>query len=237
MHYLELTLPTIEENLALDEALLLQAERGEGGAVLRCWEIDRPAVVVGMNGVLASEVRLDVCRGDDIPVARRCSGGGAVVLAPGSLVFALVLPMNEGSVLAVREAVLSILGALAQALRVWGVETYPAGSSDLVWQGRKVSGNSQRRLRRYFLHHGTLLYNFDVELAERYLPLPPRTPAYRQGRGHREFLANLPLPRQNLLACLRQAYAAQTPRSDWPATLVEDLVRERYACRDWLKRR
>src|SRR5581483_7530419 len=37
MHFLDLTLPTLTENLALDEALLLEAEEG-GAEVLRLWE-------------------------------------------------------------------------------------------------------------------------------------------------------------------------------------------------------
>jgi lipoate-protein ligase A len=64
--------------------------------------------------------------------------------------------------------------------------------SDLAWQGKKVSGNSQRRTADVFLHHGTLLYDFDPELASRYLLEPKRQPNYRQGRTHAQFLGNLP---------------------------------------------
>jgi len=66
------------------------------------------------------------------------------------------------------------------------------GQSDLIWQGRKVSGNSQRRTPEKLLQHGTLLYRFDAELAARYLLEPTRQPKYRRGRQHTEFLGNLP---------------------------------------------
>ena len=49
MHFLDLTLPTIGENLALDEALLLQAEAG-GGEALRSWEWEQTCVVLGAGG-------------------------------------------------------------------------------------------------------------------------------------------------------------------------------------------
>lgn len=237
MNYLDLTLPSIEENLALDEALLLQAERGESGPVLRLWEMQRPAVVLGMNSRLTEEVSLDACRRDGVSVVRRCSGGGTVVLGPGCQVFSLILPTAGRNPLAVRESMQAVLERIIQELARFALDVQFAGISDLVWQQRKVSGNSQRRLRHYFLHHGTLLYDFDSELAERYLPMPKRTPAYRQGRCHRDFLTNLPLQRSELAECLRRAFGASAHRLDWPESLTQQLVRERYSQADWLRRR
>lgn len=234
---MEISLPSIEENLALDEALLLAAELGEGGPVLRFWEMTRPTVVVGMNSKLSDEVWLETCRRDNVRVARRCSGGGSVVLASGCLVFSLVLPINSSGTLDVRSSIYEVLGCLVARLSARGLNVSSAGISDLVLDDRKCSGNSQRRLRRYFLHHGTLLYDFDAELAERYLPLPPRAPAYRQGRAHRDFLTNLPLQRSELLECLREAFAASGRRLDWPQARTEQLVREKYGRREWLLRR
>ena len=45
MRYLDLTLPDPADNVALDEALLLEAEAGYAGAVLRLWEYPAPVVV------------------------------------------------------------------------------------------------------------------------------------------------------------------------------------------------
>ena len=50
MRYLDLTLPDAAANLALDEALLLQAEETQCGEVLRVWEWPLPAVVLGAGG-------------------------------------------------------------------------------------------------------------------------------------------------------------------------------------------
>ena len=49
MQLLDLTLPTLADNLALDEALLLQAEAG-GPEALRFWEWPSYAVVIGAGG-------------------------------------------------------------------------------------------------------------------------------------------------------------------------------------------
>src|SRR5205823_1074606 len=91
MHFLDLTLPTLADNLALDEALLLEAEAGRAGEVLRLWEYPRPAVVLGAGCRIAEEVDVAACRADDVPIARRASGGGTVLLGSGCLCFSLVL--------------------------------------------------------------------------------------------------------------------------------------------------
>jgi len=50
MRYLDLTLPSPAENLALDEALLEEAEAsGRPTETLRLWEPRQPAVVVGRS--------------------------------------------------------------------------------------------------------------------------------------------------------------------------------------------
>jgi len=257
VHWFDLTLPGIEANLALDEALLLAAEGDEIAPTLRFWEMAQPAVVLGMNSRLTEEVLLGACRADGVAIARRCSGGGAVVLAPGCLIFSLVLPSTGSSPLDARSSITEVLNRLAAKLRDHGLEVRPAGISDLAWQERKVSGNSQRRLRRYFLHHGTLLYDFDVHLAERYLPMPPRQPEYRRGRSHRQFLTNLPRKREQLVSCVCQAFAAEElpyrgglnpapgdPKwhqmTDLPRPIldsVRQLIQMKYGRPEWLTRR
>ena len=53
MDLLDLMSPSLAENLALDEALLLAAECGDGAEVLRFWEWPTPAVVLDTSGRLA----------------------------------------------------------------------------------------------------------------------------------------------------------------------------------------
>src|SRR5271165_3148381 len=99
MHTLDLTLPTPAENLALDEALLLRAEDGAGGEVLRLWEWPRPAVVLGAGCRLAEDVDEAACVADGVPILRRSSGGGTVLLGQGCLLFTLVLRHDRDAAL------------------------------------------------------------------------------------------------------------------------------------------
>jgi lipoate-protein ligase A len=203
MRVLDLSHATPGEIVARDDAMLREAEAQEQPVeVLRFWESSANAVVVGRSG--APEVEAERCARDGLALVRRSSGGGAVVLGPGCLGWSLVLSLERRPELRdVGRSYRRILEPIARAL---GVELQPP--SDLAVDGRKISGNAQRRLRRALLHHGTILYDFDLGAVERYLREPSRQPAYRAGRPHRDFLANLDLPveeikRQIAGCCLR----------------------------------
>lgn len=238
MRFLDLTLPTLAENLALDEALLLDAEDGRGGEALRLWEWPQPAVVLGAGCWLAADVDEAACRADDVPILRRASGGGTVLLGRGCLLYSLVLALDRSPALGdITASYRYILGRLRDALDglLPGIEL--AGISDLAAAGRKFSGNAQQRKRAFLLHHGTLLYAFDLRLVPRYLREPARQPDYRGGRDHRAFLRNLPLDRGELTCRLRDTWGAQTPRTTWATDRVRQLVAEKYNNTEWIRRR
>jgi lipoate-protein ligase A len=236
--FLDRTLPSAAANLALDEALLLQAEAGGGPEVLRVWESPGRAVVLGAGCRLAEEVAEECCAADEVPILRRSSGGGTVLLGPGCLCYTLVLALErEPALREIRPSYRYILGRLAQALGegIPGIEA--AGISDLAVTGRKVSGTAQQRKRSFLLHHGTLLYNFDLALIPRYLREPPRSPDYRAGRDHLAFVQNLPLDGTAIKHRLRQAWGANAELASWPAVEVERLMAEKYLLAGWTRRR
>lgn len=243
MRYLDLTLATAEENLALDEALLEEAEATEESAadesteVLRVWESSTPAVVLGRSSRIDQEARRELCVRRGIPMLRRASGGASVVIGPGCLMYAVVLSTERRPALAsldeAHRFVLERVGAAARAAAS-GVEVQ--GTSDLTWDGRKFSGNSLRCKRRHLLYHGTLLYNFDLDLLADLLGEPPRQPDYRARRGHRDFVTNLPTTAERLKVGLRAAWSADRPLADWPRRRVVELVAERYSQASWNER-
>jgi lipoate-protein ligase A len=238
MRFLDLTRPTAAENLALDEAQLLEAEAGRGGEVLRLWEWPRAAVVLGAGCALADDVDEVACRADGVPILRRASGGGTVLLGPGCLCYSLVLAYARGP--ALREVTPSyewILGRVRAALDGLLPRIEQAGTSDLADSGLKFSGNAQQRKRDHLLHHGTLLYNFDLSRVGRYLRAPERQPDYRGRRDHAAFLRNLPAGAEKLKRSLRDVWRADEPLTDWPQQLVRQLAETKYERDEWTRRR
>jgi len=235
---------TVEENLALDEALLEAAhEGGLARAVVRTWMATAPTVVLGSSSRVADEVDPDACAAAGARLVRRPSGGLTVVLGPGCLMWSVITPHPQGSpgLEAIHAAMLE---PLAAALRAAGRAVRRRGTSDLaVADGqadRKVSGNALRVKRHGVLYHGTLLDALDLDLVARMLRHPPQEPAYRAGRSHAGFIANLELGRPRLEAAVKEAFQVREGATgiidQWPHDRVRQLVAERYASGAWTHR-
>lgn len=235
MKYCDLTLASAEENLACDEVLLDLADGGALGAVLRFWEPAQYFVVVGYANRVATEVNIDFCQRHDIPILRRCTGGGAVLQGPGCLNYSLILPIAGAAELAgIRSTNDYILARHERTLL--GLLRAPVekqGHTDLAVGGLKFSGNSQRRKREFLLFHGSFLLHADIALIEKVLPLPSQQPAYRVNRSHADFLMNLKVPAPLLKSALQKAWEAQDPLRELPLDQIATLAQEKYQQDVW----
>jgi lipoate-protein ligase A len=238
MKLLDWTLPTPEQNLAADEALLDWCEARDAVEVLRFWEATRHFVVVGYANDVATEVNVAACETHGVPILRRCSGGGTVLQGPGCLNYTVVLRINPHgptrSISATNQFVMGRNGAaLKSEIRNPKFEISVRGLTDLALDGVKFSGNAQRRKRRCLLFHGTILLGLDLALVEGLLPMPSRQPDYRKNRSHRAFICNLPLSPDTVKQGLRDAWQADEPFEPPPTLEVEALVRKKYGKREW----
>lgn len=231
---LELTLPSAEENLALDEILLKLLAAGEIPPTLRLWELSFPAVIVGRGNKLGLNVDYEACRLEQVPVIRRMSGGGTVLLGPGCFVYSLLIPFAEHP--GIKESIELILSRIGRSLQLrmpadGKIEL--AGISDLTIGGVKFSGNSQRWNKSCCLHHGTILYDFSLDQAARLLTKPEREPEYRAGRTHLEFMSNLPLTQSEIRSAFLDEWSAEKYEYRLPLDEVRQLAREKYQDAEW----
>jgi lipoate---protein ligase len=237
---LDLTCSGIALNLALDEALLIEADAGRGVRLLRFWEPADYAIVLGASCRLADDVHVDACQADGVPIVRRTSGGGTVVVGPGTLNVSVILPETAAPGLStVDGAHRFVLDYIARSIQRAGPRVTVAGLGDLVIEGRKCGGSAQRRLRDWFMVHCSILYDFPIERIVRYLATPRRQPEYRQGRDHENFLSNLGLPRNILMDavrgdCIGSPLSFQAPAV--PPAVIETLMSEKFANRAWIER-
>jgi len=240
MGYFGETLPSVEENLALDDAFLIQADSGEGFPILRIWEPREFAVVLGASRRLSDDVRVEACRRDGIAIARRSSGGGTVLIGPGTINASVILRDDAAPGLeAVDLAQRFVLERFAASLRQIVPALEILGLGDFAVAGRKFSGSAQRRLKRWFLVHITILCDFPLEKISRYLAMPGRQPGYRLGRSHEDFLMNLDVSRKIVTDALRMAWFSASrdlPSVSLPRELVRTLVREKFCDQSWVER-
>jgi lipoate-protein ligase A len=194
-------------------------------------------VVVGRSSRIDAEVHRDECSRLGIPILRRSSGGAAIVTGPGCLMYALVLSYRlRPELRLIDHAHRFVLGRVASALRPLVPEVTCRGISDLAVGDWKFSGNSVRCKRDHFLYHGTLLYDFPLELIDQCLATPPRQPDYRVGRPHQGFVTNLPLPPATIRAVLIASWDANQPCTEWPRDVTRRLAMEKYNRPEWNER-
>lgn len=234
MQFLDWSFDSPAHNLALDEALLESAEAGQGGPILRFWESPTPFVALGYTNQARLEANLPNCEASGIPILRRCSGGGTVLQGPGCLNYALIHPVAAGQALNVGATNALVMETNRRAFEtVLGRKVELAGHTDLALEGRKFSGNAQKRKARFFLFHGTILLDFDLEQVQTLLLPPSKEPDYRRRRSHLDFIRNLGVSREKIVASLRAAWGAEQPTQNWPQERVEALVREKYGREEW----
>ncbi|PYK65400.1 MAG: lipoate--protein ligase family protein [Verrucomicrobia bacterium] len=254
MKYLDLTFPTPAENLACDEALLDWCDAGDGLEMLRFWAPQQHFVVVGYSNRVEREVNVAACQELGMPILRRCSGGGTVLQGPGCLNYSLILRMDSYPALQtvtstnrfVMERNRAALGPLLTRssrrkealtsnfqLSTFNFRLSVRGHTDLAIDGRKFSGNAQRRKRQAVLFQGSFLLDFDLTLIEKVLPVPSKQPDYRQSRSHAEFLTNLKVSAKEVKAALRQAWRAIGELKGFPREQTQKLVLEKYSNEAW----
>lgn len=141
-------------NLAAEEALLSVSE-----SVIRLWQND-PAIIVGRHQNTYAEVNAAAVDRSGIKVVRRLTGGGAVYHDHGNLNFTFIVP-DDHSKIGFDFSVFTkpVIRALARL----GINAELSGRNDLVIAGKKFSGNAQAKIQEKILHHGTLLFNTDLD--------------------------------------------------------------------------
>lgn len=237
MKLLNLTHPTPAQNLACDEALLDWCEENgsEGDGILRFWESPVPFVVVGYANEIQTEVNGADCEARNIPIFRRCSGGGTVVQGPGCLNYALILQIKENSPTATISSANQFIMEHNRTAIHGATGRWPdvQGHTDLAFDARKFSGNSQRRHKKFLLFHGTFLLNFDLALIGELLNFPSRQPDYRDSRSHGEFLVNLNLPEATMKSAMQTVWQAHVPLEAPPLERIHKLAWEKYDTPEW----
>lgn len=193
----------------------------------RIWVPAGKALVLGNSQDPEKELNLDPVRADSVPVFKRMSGGGAVLLSPGCLCVGLRFAKRKELSIQEYFAMGSGLIQSIVAERL-GVELMSRGISDLVCGDgpepglRKVAGCAMYMPRDFVLYLASILVAPDFGDIEKYLAHPSKEPGYRSGRRHRDFLTGLAmladkpvLPEEMIPWFEAGTLAALGPELDW----------------------
>ncbi len=149
-------------NLAAEQHVFDTLPRGR--SCLMLWQNDR-AVIIGKYQNTLAEINKPYVDAQGIRVVRRLSGGGAVYHDLGNLNFTYITDAGDLEALDLHRFCLPIVKALASL----GVQAEINGRNDITIGGRKFSGNAQYLRGGRIMHHGTLLFDSDLEVVGRAL--------------------------------------------------------------------
>lgn len=143
-------------NLALDDYAMRHIDVDEDFFFL--WQ-NEPSVIIGKNQNAVEEINREYIDENGVHVARRVSGGGAVYHDFGNLNFTFVIGVDDPGKVNYKKYVQPIVDALASM----GVVATASGRNDILIDGLKISGNAQSLANGKLMHHGTLMFDVNIE--------------------------------------------------------------------------
>ena len=235
--------------LSADETLAERVGAGASVSTLRLYTYRSYCALVGRFQNVENEVHLDYCTAHGIPLNRRPTGGGAILMGADPLGVALTIPgRSEDNYSQARQLMALFSEGLVRGLNQLGVNASFRRKNDIEVNGKKLIGLGIHRARSNgLLFHASLLVDLDVPLMLRVLNTPFEkisdkeisTIAGRITTVRREMNSRITLDevRQAVARAYASAFdvklAADTFTSD-ELRDISSLEREKYLSRDWV---
>ncbi|KAG9451360.1 hypothetical protein H6P81_011325 [Aristolochia fimbriata] len=184
MNLLKLKSTPIMQQLHLEQRLLRTST--ENWCIIN-QGINPPAIVMGTSGNPSELIEIESVLREGIPVIRRFSGGGTVIVDEGTIFVTLICGKDAVPDLQpYPRSIMSWTGELyGKAFE--GTADFRLRENDYVFGDLKFGGNAQSITKDRWLHHTSFLWDYDVRNMT-YLRMPRRRPEYRRARNHKEFL-------------------------------------------------
>ena len=157
MIYIESRNTNPHHNLALEQFVF--EKPGEGNDCFMLWQ-NNNSIIIGRHQNTLEEIDSDFVKENNITVARRLSGGGAVYHDMGNLNFTFITAADKQKGLDFS----AFCEPVRKALCSFGVPVELSGRNDMTVEGKKFSGNAQYIKDGKVMHHGTILYDSDLQV-------------------------------------------------------------------------
>ncbi len=119
----------------------------------------KPTLMIGRYQNPYQEVNMDYADKKNINIVRRITGGGTIYTDMNGWQFSFIIRNPKTREIDFKKFTQPIIDALDNL----GVEAYHSGRNDLLADGKKISGNAQHHDKLVSLHHGSLLFDTDLE--------------------------------------------------------------------------
>ena len=166
-------------NIAIGQAIVEARQQGTVPDTLRFLRFP-PTALVGRHQALGQEIDLDYCRKNDIGLARRITGGGAIFMEPGLLGWELAFDRKTLGVRSLPDLTRAICEAAAEGISRLGVNARFRPRNDIEVDGRKISGTGGFFDGDTLFYQGTVLVDMDPQVMVSALRVPKAKLAKRE---------------------------------------------------------
>ncbi len=239
---------TASAGLAADEVLANRAGASTTQHTLRLYTY-QPCALVGRFQSIENELNLSYCAENKIPINRRPTGGGAIIMGANQLGVALAIPGKVDETYAhVRERMAQFSQGIIQGLTTLGIEVEFRRKNDLEVNGKKIAGlGLHKTATSGLLFHASLLVDLDVPFMLNVLKTPFEkisdkeisTVSERTTTVRREIDTNLNINevRTIILNGYSNAFQVDIQKGDFTKSELEEihqLEKDKYRDRDWI---
>lgn len=236
MKYIENISDDVYFNLALEDYIF---HNFKDDTYLLLWENDR-SIVLGRNQNVFEEINIKLAEKMGIRVARRNTGGGTVFHDKGNLNYSFITDYNPDILIDYERFINPVISALSTL----GVKAEKKGSSDIVIDGKKISGSAQITKGGRVLHHGTLLFDAELDILHELLKTTEGEIVSKSVKSRRSNVTNIKghmLNKDADISGLKQALLCKfSPYgiknyilSDKDSAEINKLVEDKYSKWEW----
>lgn len=223
-------------NFALEEYLLEHKDLGDDEIFL-FWRTN-PTIMVGRYQNTYSEINEKYVKENNINVVRRNSGGGTIYTDMGAWQFTFIEKNYKEEGISFEK----FTGPIVDALQKQGIDANFNSRNDLLIGKRKFSGNAQYRKNNAMLHHGSILFNTDIQAMVKSITVAEDKIIAKGIKSVRERVINISEVMNNIITSedFRDIMLENLLKNSTIYTLTEDDVKsinkikeEKFESWDW----
>lgn len=207
--------------------------------IFMLWQSDN-TVVVGKHQNALAEINYPYVRKNKVRVARRISGGGTVFHDAGNVNFSFMKSVKSPAEISFEQ----FTQPVTETLAILGAEATTSGRNDLLINGLKISGNAEHVYKNRVLHHGTLLFDSDLDKLREAIKVVPGKYQGKAVQSNRSKVANIspflskPMPCEEFIDFLFYTQVKKTGNHIYELTKadtknIEELANEKFVVWEW----
>ncbi|MFY7843166.1 MAG: lipoyl protein ligase domain-containing protein [Rhabdochlamydiaceae bacterium] len=174
---------SIFERLQIEEALV----RTSSDCYCVLGKGSSSAIVMGLSGK-EDELVSHLAFEHGIPVIKRFTGGGTVFVDKNTFFSTFIFSKEANKIQPFPDKIMSWSAHLYK--KAFSHPDFSLLENDYVMGEHKCGGNAQYISKDRWLHHTSFLWDYKKENMD-YLLFPSKTPKYRKGRAHHNFMCKL----------------------------------------------